>query len=523
VQGNGADRIRVAELVATLSYAADLGLGQPMAHCIRQTVIALRLADLVGASQPEREATYYQGLMINSYCHADATEQARWFGDDIEFKAQGFDLLGKHPAQVAAYLLRRVGSHGSWPDRARRLALLPISGRNEVMVFLSTHARLVADFAEQLELGDVAVASFRQSYEQWDGKGVPLGLRGTDIALPARLVQLSAPVEVVARQHGIQAAQNAILRSDGEFDPSLVATFCEHAEQLLDGLDEASEWSAILDAEPALARWVEGDKLDAALEAMADLADLKSPQFAGHSRGVADLAASAARGWGLPDHEVRTVRRAGLIHDLGRLGISNAIWDKPGPLTAAEREHVRLHPYLTERMLAGIDALAASREVAGRHHERLDGAGYPRGLSGTALRPLDRLLAAADTLHAKGEPRAHREALTLDQAAAELAAEVRAGRLDGEAVAAVLAVAGRPAPAKRSWPRGLTAREVEVLGLLARGESNKQIAGRLTVAPKTVANHVEHIYAKIGVSSRAAATLFASQRGLVGVFEADAG
>ena len=292
---------------------------------------------------------------------------------------------------------------------------------------------------------------------------------------------------------------------------------------MLDGLDEASEWSAILDAEPALARWVEGDKLDAALEAMADLADLKSPQFAGHSRGVADLAASAARGWGLPDHEVRTVRRAGLIHDLGRLGISNAIWDKPGPLTAAEREHVRLHPYLTERMLAGIDALAASREVAGRHHERLDGSGYPRGLSGAALRPLDRLLAAADTLHAKGEPRAYREALTLDQAAAELAAEVRAGRLDGEAVAAVLAVAGRPAPARRSWPRGLTAREVEVLGLLARGESNKQIAGRLTVAPKTVANHVEHIYAKIGVSSRAAATLFASQRGLVGVFEADAG
>ena len=180
------------------------------------------------------------------------------------------------------------------------------------MVFLSTHARLVAEFAEQLELGDVAVASFRQSYEQWDGKGVPLGLRGTDIALPAGWS--SWPPRSRSSPGGTEseAAQNAIRRSNGEFDPAIVADlFCEHAEQVLDGLDEASEWAAILDAEPALARWVEGDKLDAALEAMADLADLKSPQFAGHSRGVANLAAAAARGSGAagPRGADRTPRR----------------------------------------------------------------------------------------------------------------------------------------------------------------------------------------------------------------------
>ncbi len=170
-------------------------------------------------------------------------------------------------------------------------------------------------------------------------------------------------------------------------------------------------------------------------------------------------------------------------------------------------------------MLAGVTALAASREIAGRHHERLDGSGYPRGLTGAQLRPADRLLAAADAYHAMTEPRPHREPLTPDEAAGEITAEVKAGRLDGGAVAAVLTAAGRAGPGRRAWPDELTAREVEVLGLLARGQSNRQVATRLTVTPKTVANHVEHLYTKIGVSSRAAATLYAMQHGLVGAFE----
>jgi DNA-binding CsgD family transcriptional regulator len=252
---------------------------------------------------------------------------------------------------------------------------------------------------------------------------------------------------------------------------------------------------------------------------MADLADLKSPHFAGHSRGVANLAAAAARIWRLPDVDIATLYRAGLVHDLGRLGVSNAIWDRRGPLTGPETEHVRMHPYLTERMLAGVTALAASREIAGRHHERPDGSGYPRGLTGAQLRPADKLLAAADAYHAMTEPRPHREPLTPDEAATEITAEAKAGRLDGSAVAAVLTAAGRPGPARRAWPDDLTAREVEVLGLLARGHSNRQIGTRLTVTPKTVANHVEHLYTKIGVSSRAAATLYAMQHGLVGAFE----
>jgi HD-GYP domain-containing protein (c-di-GMP phosphodiesterase class II) len=380
---------------------------------------------------------------------------------------------------------------------------------------------LGAQFAAQIGLDTVAVESFRHGYEQWDGKGVPQGLHGVEITLPARLVQLAGPVEVYARRHGVEGARAAVRRHRGaDFDPAVVDLFCTHASAILDGLDEAGEWNAILDAEPCLSRRVDGADLDSVLEAMADLADLKSPHFAGHSRGVANLAAEAARLWQLSAGDIATVRRAGLLHDLGRLGVSNAIWDKSGPLTAAEREHVRIHPYLTERMLANLDVLAASRDVAGRHHERLDGSGYPRGLTAAALGPLDRLIAAADAYHAMGEPRPYRDALTPAQAATQIAGEVRAGRLDGDAVAVVLKAAGQRSTVRRAWPDGLTAREVEVLALVARGLTNRQIAERLTLAPKTVSNHTDHIYTKIGVSARAAASLYASRHGLVGAYEA---
>lgn len=170
-------------------------------------------------------------------------------------------------------------------------------------------------------------------------------------------------------------------------------------------------------------------------------------------------------------------------------------------------------------MLARVSVLGPSREIAARHHERLDGSGYPRGLTAASLTPSDRLLAAAYAYHAMTEPRPHRAPLDPDRAFRDLRAEVIAGRLDGTAVDAVLTAAGHRAPARHLQPGGLTAREVEVLGLLARGHSTKEIGRQLVVSPKTAANHVEHIYAKLGVSSRAAATLFATQHGLMSAFE----
>jgi HD-GYP domain-containing protein (c-di-GMP phosphodiesterase class II) len=512
--------VKIAELVATLSYAADLGLGQPMEHCMRQTVIALRLAEMAGASDGDREATYYLGLLMNVYCHADAAEQASWFGDDIAFKGDGYEMLDMNTAQMAAFILRRLGSHGGGLARARRMATFPVTGPKLFATFLTTHSSLAAQFADQIGLAGPVAVAISQAYEQWDGKGHPHHLRGAEICLPARLVQLAGPTEVFSRRHGVEAARAMVKRHRGsQFDPVVADLFCGHAAEVLDGVDHAAGWDEILAAEPELSRRVSGAHLDGVLEAMADLVDLKSPHLAGHSRGVANLAAEAARGWGLPDRSVTTIRRAGLIHDLGRLGVSNAVWDKPGPLTDAEIERVRLHPYLTDRMLARVSALDEAREIASRHHERLDGSGYPRGLTGVSLTPSDRLLAAADVLHAMTEPRPYRAALRAEDAAARLRSEAAAGRLDGDAVSAVLRAAGHRAPARRDRPGGLTAREVEVLALLARGCTNKDIAVRLVVAPKTVSHHVEHIYAKLGVSSRASATLFAIQHGLVGTFE----
>jgi HD-GYP domain-containing protein (c-di-GMP phosphodiesterase class II) len=323
---------------------------------------------------------------------------------------------------------------------------------------------------------------------------------------------------VFSRRHGTAAAVAMVRRNAGtQFDPALADLFCGSAADVLD--DAAADWDAVLDVEPEPCRRVSGADLDVVLEAMADLADLKSPYLAGHSRGVANLATEAARVSGLSPDGLTAVRRAGLLHDFGRVGVSTAIWDKPSRLTATELERVRLHPLLTERMLVRVGALREPRTIAARHHERLDGSGYPKGLTASALTPPDRLLAAADVYHAMTEPRPHRPALAGTAAARELRAEVRAGRLDGTAVAAVLVAAGHRAAARRSWPAGLTAREVEVLGLIARGWSNKQVAQHLAVTPKTVSNHVEHIYGKIGVSSRAAATLFATQQGLLGTYE----
>src|SRR5712691_7624329 len=179
-----------------------------------------------------------------------------------------------------------------------------------------------------------------------------------------------------------------------------------------------------------------GPAFDAALEAIADFTDVKSPYTIGHSRAVADLAGEAARVLGLTDQAATLVRRAGLVHDLGRLGVPNTIWDKPGGLSHAETERVRLHPYLTERMLVCSPALAPLATVAAQHHERLDGSGYPRGLSGAAVSPGGRVLAAADFYHARTEPRPHRPASTAQEAAAQLRAEARAGWMVGEAAAA---------------------------------------------------------------------------------------
>jgi len=504
--------VRLAELVAALSLGVDLGFGQPMEHVLRESMIALRLADRIGLDETERSTVYYTGLLVNVGCHSDAHEQAKWFGDDIALKSGKYEHDFRS-LRAAAATMSLIGS-GNPPLHRFRVGLeFAISGRREVDGMIARHAAIARSLAERLGLPASVQEAVGASYEQWDGKGWPVGLAGDRIPVASRLTQFAEFVEVAHRLGGNDAALVlAEKRSGLQFDPALSAALSADPDGILGGLDSAHTWDAVIDAEPALRVTLKGDAFDGALRAVADFVDLKSPYTLGHARAVAELAAASAEQLG-EDSEL--LRRAGLVHDLGRLGVSNAIWDKPGPLGAGEWERVRLHPYLTERMLYQSEALAPLAEIAVQHRERLDGSGYPKGLSGAAITRPARILGAVDAYQSMREARPYRPALSAEEAAAELQADVRAGKLDAEAVAAVLTAAGHQVGRRQEWPAGLTTREVDVLRLIARGLSSKQIAAQLVITPKTARNHIEHIYTKIDASSRVAASLYATEQGLL--------
>jgi HD-GYP domain-containing protein (c-di-GMP phosphodiesterase class II) len=513
--GTGCAQVRLAELVAALSLGVDLGFGQPMEHVLRQCLIALRLADQAGLAGPDRAAVYYTALLVNVGCHADAHEQAKWFGDDIALKSGKYGHeFGGFRAMVAT--MRLVGS-GNPPLHRFRVGLeFALTGHRSLDGMISQHARLARTLAEQLDLSAQVREAIGAAYEQWDGRGWPGALKAGAVPIAARVAQVAEFMEVAHRVSGIAGATALARRRAGkQFDPALAALVCTRAEEIFGGLDAVPAWQAVIAAEPALAPGLPAAELDRALAAIANFVDLKSPFTLGHSVAVADLAGDAGRRLGLPSDDVQMLRQAGLVHGFGRLGVSNSIWDRPGPLSAGEWERVRMYPYLTERMLHQSAALRPLGEIAVQHRERLDGSGYPRGLSGGAISRQARVLGAADAYQSMREPRPYRPARSAGEAAAQMRDEVRAGRLDGPAVDAVLEAAGHRLPRRRETLSGLTAREVEVLILLARGMSNKQIAERLVITPKTAGNHVEHIYAKIDASSRAGAALFAVQHGLL--------
>ncbi|MGH8825675.1 MAG: HD domain-containing phosphohydrolase [Jiangellaceae bacterium] len=512
---SGPSGLRLAELVGALSLAVDLGLGQPMEHLARSCLVACRLGQRMGLDDEERAGLYYVAMLGWVGCIADSHEAAAWFGDDISYRAEVYDIDMK-PLPFFGYLMRRAGSGQSPTRRVLVGANLVATGARSVQDSLRAHCQVTGRIAERLGLGPDVCDPLQQIFSRWDAKGLPAGLGGERVAIAVRMWQIADVAEVYHRRGGVEAAvEVARRRSGSQFDPAVVDEFIACAGEILDALPEGSCWDDLIDAEPALRPVLSERQFDAVLEVFADYADLKSPYLRGHSRGVADLAAAAARRLGLPANEILAVRRAGLVHDIGRTGVPNSIWDKPGPLSTVEQERVRLHSYYTERMLARPPALAALGAIAGLAHERLDGSGYHRGLSAASIPMPARVLAAADTYHAMVEPRPYRQTLTGDTAARNLHEEVRAGRLDGNAVDAVLRSVGHKPSRPPAGPAGLTPREVEVLALLARGASNRQIARGLGITPKTVGNHVEHIYTKAGVTTRAAAAMFALQNGLL--------
>jgi HD-GYP domain-containing protein (c-di-GMP phosphodiesterase class II) len=504
--------VRLAELLASLSLAVDLGLGQPMGHVARSCMVARRLAERTGMAEEDRGTLFHVALLGWVGCIADSHDAALWFGDDITYRGDVYDLDMK-PLPFLGYLLRHVRADRTATRLARQGALVATGARG-VQDSLRAHCQVTAQVARRLGLSGTVQQALTQIFARWDGKGLPKGLGGRDVVAAIRLWQLADVVEVHHHRGGVGAAvEVARSRRGTAFDPDLVDAFCADPGGVFGTADELA-WDDLLAADPGSRVPLNEAQLDGALETVADWVDLKSPWFGGHSKAVATAAERAARHLGMPGEEVTLVRRAGLVHGLGRTGVPNSVWDKPGPLTPTESERLRMHSYYTERMLTRSPALAAIGTVAGMAHERLDGSGYHRGLTAAALPLPARVLAAAETFATKVEARPHREALSEEDAAGFVEREAAEGRLDHRAVDAVLAVAGRPRHQPLA-PAGLTAREVEVLALLARGPTNREIAAQLGISPKTVSNHVERIYAKAGVTTRAAATLFAMEHGLV--------
>jgi putative nucleotidyltransferase with HDIG domain len=444
-------------------------MGVEPGEAARATLVAIALAEAAGVDEPAD--VYYTTLLQHVGCTAYAHEAAALAGgDEIALKRAALeaDTAAAHPrAMVEGY------------SRA--------------------NCEVAARTAERLGLGAGVAAGLTDVYEQWDGAGGPRGLRGEAIALPARIAQVAS----VAALHGVAAVRR---RAGGALDPAL-------AERVTDAMlrDVDDPPAAVVAAEPEPFAGVSELGLEAVCRAFGEAVDLKTPLHHGHSTGVADLATAAGERLGL---DVGDLRRAALLHDIGRAAVPNGIWERPGALGWADQERVRLHAYHSERVLARCGPLAPLARLAGMHHERLDGSGYHRQVTASAIGLPARVLAAADAFQAMTQPRAHRPARSGEQAAEIIADEVRAGRFDADAARAVIAAAGeRPPPLRRDT--GLTERQIEVLRLVAKGLSNRAIAEALVVSPRTAEHHVQDIYARIGVSSRAAAALFAMEHDLI--------
>ena len=449
--------IRAAELVGALSLATDLGTGQPLEHALRTAVLAVRLGEFAGASPEELADTYYVALLHASGCTSNGHEATLLFGGDIEHRAAFFLIDPADPAQVLAFYRTHVGP-GRPPEVRERMIEAALSDPARARDSFAAMCEVAQRFAGWLELGTGIQAALEYVFARWDGKGLPREVGGEDLPLPARLLHVARDFSLFLTAAGHDDARAVLERRAGAaYDPRLAELGARHFGDVCAELDETRMWEHALESEPFPQVRLGGDGIDAGFAAFAALTGLKSPWLREHSISVADLAEAAAWRLGLPAGSVAFLRRAALAADLGRVGVSNAIWEKPGPLGFGEWERVRLHPHFTERAFAQSQALAPIGLLAGSHHERLDGSGYHRGMRGSALDKTGRILAAADCYTAMRQARPYRPALEPAAAEAELRREVEEGRLDAEAVDAVLAAAGHRVPKRsRELPAGLT-------------------------------------------------------------------
>jgi len=508
------DQLRLADLLAALSVSTDLAMGQAPEKAIRACVVATEVARHMDLPEPVVADAYYTTMLKHLGCTATSHEELHLLGPDEAGMRQVAERTDVTSAREMLGMMRVTGRTAG-AGRIRYVARSVVGGKTASDSIMRAVCDVAARMAERLDMSEGVRRGLAENLERWDGKGAPQKLRGEDIALASRIAEPATQAVIFHRLGGTDAALAMVERRAGSwFDPAIAGAFAAIGPKTLERLDLEDPWAAVLEAEPEPVRRFALGALDRVAEAFADMVDLKTPFTLGHSEGVAELAAAAAERLGLTDPV--SVRRAALFHDLGRVAIPAGVWEKPGRLTTAEWEQVRLHPYQTERILARSSSLGPIARIAGMHHERQDGSGYHHGTAGAQVPIEARVLAAADAYHAMTQDRPHRGALPPTAAAEIVMAEGNAGRLDLESARAVVEAAGQRSPrARRGWPAGLSDREVEVLRLVARGLSNRAIAGELFISPRTVDHHVQHIYGKIGMSTRAGAALFSMEHGLL--------
>lgn len=514
----GSLTIRLAEIVTSLSVAMDFGMGVPTEFAMNTCLLALRAGEALKMTDDELRRVYYQALLSNIGCNAESQVAAAIGGDEMVLRVEMSKADGGRINEVIGVMSRLIRAQHAGESQwdIYRALVAGLLGMTGLKAYFAAHCEVAERLALRLGLDKTIAAGLTQTFERWDGKGFPNRIRGEAIAPAAGLVNASRDALLFYQLEGAGSALTTLRKRRGNaYSPRIVDAMLALGEGLFSVLGDESPLVRVLNSEPGSRTLLSAIHLDAACEAMADFVDLKSPYTVNHSRRVAHLTSAAATAAGLGT-DAKKLERAGFVHELGRTAVTVSIWDKPGSLGATEWEKIRLVPYYTERILAPSPVLRDIGEVATLNNERLDGSGYYRRLPATMLPPGARILQAADIFCAMTEARAHRPAHSPDSAASELNRLVRAGKIDADATRAVLTIVGttRP-PERRKLVAGLSDREVEVLRLLARGGTMKAIAADLTISTKTVDRHIQNIYTKIDVSTRAGATLFALEHQLL--------
>jgi putative nucleotidyltransferase with HDIG domain len=437
--------IALSDVVGALSGALDVAEGEPPGHAARSCLIGMRLADELGLAASVRSDLFYALLLKDAGCSANAAHMAALFGaDDQEAKRTSKLVDWARPLSALAWSLRTVAPGGSMGDKAGRLRAIRDEGQVTHGLMLARCYR-GAEIARKLGFSESTAEAIRALDEHWDGHGQPHRLSGEAIPLAARIVCLAQTVEVFDAARGVDAAYRVAAKRSGQwFDPALVAALGSFRA-------DARFWSSLQMpdvssvAPPERVLTADEDRLDRIAEGFAEVIDAKSPWTHQHCARVCEIATGMAKLLGFDQPTVREIRRAALLHDIGKLSISNRILDKPGPLTSAEQARFQEHPLLGAQILGRVPGFGALATLASAHHERLDGHGYPRGLAGDELTMSMRVLAVADVYEALISERPYRAAYPQETALELIAAEVPA-KLDPDAFAALETLV-----AERDW------------------------------------------------------------------------